>query len=126
MYERYWNVDNNQNTYKEICQNGLKYQTKNRQIQTALYGSTIGPTTYPQFIFRESYKILSRPYPTFQPNTTGRKNLQSSWFVQFTSLNVYLYWEFLSMFVVRFFILGKFIGEIQSYLVYFFNGVISY
>ena len=85
MYERYWNLDNYQNVYKEIFQNGLKYLTKSRQIQTVLYGSTIGPTRYPQFIFRGSYNIYPKPYPTFQPNTTGWKSLQSSWFVQFIS-----------------------------------------
>ena len=85
MYKRYWNLDKYQNTYKQIFQNGLNYQTKRRQIQTALYGSTTGPTRYPQFIFRGSYKILLRPYSTFQPNTSGWKYLQSSWFVQFKS-----------------------------------------
>ena len=69
LYEQYWNLDNYQNTYKEIFQNDLKYQTKSCQIYIALYGSTIGPTRYLQFIFRGSHKILQRP----RPNTTGWK-----------------------------------------------------
>ena len=65
LYEQYWNLDNYQNIYKQIFVNGLEYQTKSRQIQTAFYSSTIGHTRYPQFVFRGSYKILPRPYPTF-------------------------------------------------------------
>ena len=83
LYEQYLNLDHYQNTCKQIFQIGIKYQTKSHQIQTALYDSTIGPTRYPQLIFRGSYKILPRPYPTFWPNTTGWKYLQLSWFADF-------------------------------------------
>ena len=62
MYDKYWNQDNYLKTYKELFRYGLKYQTKSRHVKTSLYGSTIGPTRYPQFIFRDSYRILPRPY----------------------------------------------------------------
>ena len=83
MYNKYWNQDNYQKTYKQIFRYGLKYQTKSRHIKTSLYGSTIGPTRYPQFIFRDSYRILPRPYRTFLPNSNGWKHLQSTWFIEF-------------------------------------------
>ena len=62
-----------------MFQNGLKYKSKSPIISLLMYGSTIGPTQYPQFIKDGEYNILPRPYHTSKPGNKGWKLVQSCW-----------------------------------------------